>query len=1491
MKTLALFVLTIALAAPASAQTFARRRVPAGEVTGLEMGIEGSLEAVPGGRVRWFITLYEVLRRQDLRPAARATVRVTSSHAPGAPVAEAQTDAEGRAHIELALPDDLEAGPHLILEAVSPRNVRRVFEVDLILGPRYEPELYVDRDVMPGEGSIAAFGRVIDRARDVPVPNHEVRVEASSNGAPQIVRTDVNGVFSTVLAIRAPGPTFAVRAHTEDGNAEVDVRVDSFTPRQLIIGARPERPIAAPNDTIWVDVLVQTPDGVPVSNADLAWAQEDRLEPAEDRHVARTDREGRARIAWVMPRWIDAPWVDHVWLLRAVDPARGAERIHVRVRVARQAAFATFAIEGGALVPGLEGRVHVRVVGADGLPIAGRALTLEVPRMGGALQATTDADGLATFSGTVRAPIAGERCGGPTAAAADLVIGEVTEQLCLDVDPDSTLVVRSASIAQSTNVEVEVLRHAAVARAPVVVTALIDRDGWRPVAQARIAPGSSTVALDLPPDAAGEVWLRARPILDGGRQVRGGGTVIWAGPVPSALPIQANAEGARAGTEGTLALFALEPAHADALAAAIRAHSGEVAAAIDSGAANPDALAFVLASRVPDDEAVSAAMRDGELVVLPLPEEPTRHGLLRDPWRTRARFVRGRVGRLMHAVEQYVSEHVPGDLDGVAVRAGNGYRFNTEILDGAIPNAGLGGEGAAALDGEPLDIDALRAMDAAFTYDNVARRITRARLWRVYRMLQAFVHDRQLDRPWARRGDPALFLVALLEADEVDFGDEEPTREGLFDAWGRPFAIVRGASRFTLLDPVPGYHVASAGPDGRFGNGDDVSDPFARVLPSGGLYAEAVGEDALLARVNGVALGRATVSSLGEVFEIGEPSSIDDEGPSARGNAPPPVAPQDIEAIPFPAHPDPIGEVGPAAPRVWTMPRERRRYSAIAVRFTPDAPPSIARSELVAGSPFAVRASWPSVLRPGDVLSVPIALVRLGEGAAPEVRIDVEGDAVRVERLGERAQLTALEPGVATVRIAAVLDGRASWSEEARVRVVPDGQLRARHAGALMSDGSLSAAAPDRAWRARVVITAPRAFDRDPMFAELRDEHPAIFAWASAMRGETIDAELLAELTRRASGLSALEAACAVVAWASAGAEDVPLDATASALPNRLPEPLGDRAALLAAMAPSAPGLPGSSSDGVSRAATLLRRDGWRAVAASADRPAVMARMAAALLLIDARDAPGLALLTRARAAIERDGEGRAWVRGDPDHPGDAWIGTLALAIAARQAGEDELADELARSAATRMYFAGRTGIEGAFWAIAASVYGAFGVDAPESVEVNGSAVPLATGVAEVPIAPSGSVAIRAALPVIARVESRFVMPVRASDAAPIRVHVEGDAGRLHDRSALELVVEATGVAIAAPVVEIALPAGASFDEDARAALGEAVIDAGDPDRAGVLRIRLAPLTEDGVHRVPLPWRWIAAGRMRGLSIAAYDAARPWVITTSEPRSWEIEDR
>src|SRR5690606_15056179 len=100
-------------------------------------------------------------------------------------------------------------------------------------------------------------------------------------------------------------------------------------------------------------------------------------------------------------------------------------------------------------------------------------------------------------------------------------------------------------------------------------------------------------------------------------------------------------------------------------------------------------------------------------------------------------------------------------------------------------------------------------------------------------------------------------------------------------------------------------------------------------------------------------------------------------------------------------------------------------------------------------------------------------------------------------------------------------------------------------------------------WRARLVVSAPRTIDSDPMLAPVREAHPALFAWAQALRGEEIDGALLAATSRRASSAAPsgdLEAACALSAWAAAGDRAL-LTTVARSLGERLDADLATRAA------------------------------------------------------------------------------------------------------------------------------------------------------------------------------------------------------------------------------------------------------------------------------------------------------------------------------------------
>jgi hypothetical protein len=234
-----------------------------------------------------------------------------------------------------------------------------------------------------------------------------------------------------------------------------------------------------------------------------------------------------------------------------------------------------------------------------------------------------------------------------------------------------------------------------------------------------------------------------------------------------------------------------------------------------------------------------------------MPEDSVQRGLLRDPWRASSRFIEGRLALLFRQVEARVESALPNDLDEITVVTNGRREFTRQVF------ATLAGEATTGLGGEPLSLADVQALDSSFGFDNTARRITRRRLFRLLVILRDLVRENGLDLPWARPGDPAEWL-SHLPGRSGAVGYLQPA--DLVDGWGRPFVLSPTTRpRYTQLQPVAGYELSSAGPDGRAGNGDDLVDPTARVLPSDGLYARAVGEDALVARLQSVELGRATV--------------------------------------------------------------------------------------------------------------------------------------------------------------------------------------------------------------------------------------------------------------------------------------------------------------------------------------------------------------------------------------------------------------------------------------------------------------------------------------------------------------------------------------------------------------------------------------------------------------------------------------------------------
>lgn len=1583
-------VLAITLLAPSAglAQTTTRRPIPAGEVTGLELGLEGATSVARGGTLRWFFTLYEVVGQDRLRPARGGRLRVLASFRPDEAIAELTTDARGRATVEVPVPAD-EYGFHLIVQASS-GPVSRDFDTSIETTDPGRVELVADRTaVQPGE-TATFVGRALTLPSGRPAAGRHVTISVTDQDGRSLepdrdVETGPSGAF--VATFTAPASVTALRcsATIDDvGSASAAVDVARRAAPRMVVRAVPRERLVAPGARVLVDVTVRRGDGRPVRGAIVRTPNVPSADARETREV-RTDASGRALLAWVAPRVVAEPVTDLTEAVSVERAGLGSARTDFAVRVAREPYLLGVSVEGGALMPGLPSRLYVRVTRSDGAAARDTPVHLESPLLG-TLDARTNDDGVAVFD---ERPVVGpglegrDRCGGTTASSLVVTMGDDLDdprsKRCVPIDPDGTVRVRPGRpvAASGAALDLELFVSARAARAPIEIALLqVDEASSRLVPVARHIveqPGATRRAsIDLPPDLAGEVLVRARPLAGPALEAaRGGTAMVWVTPgarlsasvrAGSDRDAQLSLSAPRERVEG--AVLVVPADEADALAARLRESMippfGQLLGE-DPNAQGPLVEGW-LAARTPRDEAAPTVLRDGGAVVMPAPDDPPSLGVLRDPVRARARFVRGRLALVIRTLEARLEEATPDRVGDVGVRGPGGWSFNREALNAVVGAHLLRGGAPMTLGGAPLTLEDLERIDGSVTFDAMARRVTRKRLLALLVRLRDFVRDRDLDL-WQQGNDPDPWL------DLLDSDDDETPEASLFDGWGQRMAIRRapgGRARFTFLAPLPpGFELVSAGPDGRFGTGDDVVDPFARAVPSGSAYAEAVGEDALMSRLNRVEVSQATIQAVASLFEVETYAEDAGEGATSIERwdvVLPPLAEAD-EADRFER---PWQTVTRSAARLGALAAtsshpvevddEPRWWALVAVAWTPEGWATLGRDRFRSGFPVVLTADALGRLGPDEPLLLPVVGARLPDGPQ-ELLLSVEGSgAVRAEIEGAPGAAEApvpLGPGgglEARIRVTGEQEGRGlvrvvvrdssgpgRRTLELPVEVRRPGSLRVQSAAAAVSGPTeLRVELPRDAEAARsaLVLAGPSALAADPALATWLERDPALIAWALSVSGQPIPDEVRRRLeaaTQRngtaAGETPALSTACAAVAWAAVdrtGAHWAP-SATAGAVQRQGGDDelrtLSIDASILAALSVA------TAPDDASRLATTIGsiRDALRgAVRRHRDDPALLARGAAALLLADSRDVRGQTMLALARRrlvrgfrgglAVDLSAEGEDGSRAGPTgrDGADQLAATAALAIAAHQAGDRELATELARGLAARAHVATALGGEPLFWLLAARAFGVFGLPgAGETLAVNvsqGDAPPrrieLGREAVVVPIElprPGRTAVIRVEpvgtdLPVpLATTTATYVRPARRAEGGPLRVELEGDVGYAGERAAYVATISNAGAAtVARPVLLVSLPAGAELDAASAEAMTRvegAVVGVDEPDRRGVVRIRLAPLAAGQGVRLPLALHWTAAGRRSGLALAVFPEDRSWELTVAPPRDIDVPFR
>lgn len=1371
---------------------------------GLELTLEGSLHFVAGQPLRFFATAFEI-RRGELTPAAGAQIRVIVSYQPGTHAAEVVTGSDGRAVVELHPGED--QPDFRILFDVRHAGRQRTFDVGMTRGQAPILSIRSMTERVNLGLPMVVMGRVRDvrgvgRAR-VPV---RLRFQHGTRLIQDVqVMTDAEGSYAAEFVSNVTTGAHHVVA-SFDGHA-TRARATFVAPTQAPLRLDVESPASArPGDTVPVQVSVRDAEGLPVEGALL-------VPPAPEttaQEPIRTDASGRASFTWVATTRATTVGVR----------VAGFEVVsqHIPIRVSERSFHVAARAEHGALIAGVPSEVYLHVVGVDGHARPNQEVTLRGARFT-EQSARSDAQGVARVE-VMLAPGGLDRCGGISGVAVEVVTGGEVNPLCLPVDADGALRVRAERSPSS--LAVTIARRSNLERVPVSISVYRVRDGERrlePIVQ--LVTRESEVEIPeagLQVEGSPLLEVRARLMMNA-REVRGDLVRVGAPFVES--------EG------GTVRRIAVD--HATAYARPQREPMSEAA------------FASSIAAQTPRDLAAPYVLRDGEVTSVRRPNNAAARGLLRDAHRLRARFRTGRLGLVFRAVEEYIASHGP---EGVTRRQGGQTVFTASALEAMLEDGDLGMEGRHDLGGRELRLDSLRAMAPHFRFENVARRVTRERLLHVLQYVQTFVRERELDMPFARQGSPNDWWVEM----------QSQGLDARKDGWGRPLRFQRRDSRFGGIDPVRGWELVSAGPDGRFGNADDVWDPSARVLPAGSLYARAMNEERIVRQLQGVALGNALL--------LGSPGASSETSTAGGFPLPNPLVRAGLE---------PRAELlGEGDTPSFDGPVLEYRFDGIRRTLT--------RRRSERRPPQALLTSpFPTELRRGSTLALPVSFVGERSSEGQEATIEIEAEGLDVTWQGSPsgvlsatralrgiAVLTPRAESVASVRIRLVSEGRVLTESVHEVRILPRGISRLQRAGQ-----RVSAQAP---WDVRfgvpavaqvdVLAVAPERATLDPALRALVRRRPALSTWADTLAGRRPDSEELRAL-REEPPTSALDRACALVVWSAIDSDEA--RAALASLTANLPNADENTAAMLAAVGPLAAPSATGASDAVGRWVETLRR---RLREGDSGDPRDVALQAAGLLLADPADRNGLAALQRAQTL--------------PSVRHTAFP-SLIRALARHATGEQVAFDE--RWMRRRPLHA-QVSPEAAFWHLAASVYGVFGRSSGDViVHRNGRThrLPMDEGRARFSFAAEENVELRVESEgnALVRVEARYELPETARQESPLQLELNGEPGVSQSLASFELIVRAPDGAERSEVA-INLPAAVQTRAAVRV-LGLAEGVTGVRAVAGGLRLSLGAMEEGTERRLSLPLYWVGAGE-RTMSVAAWEVSKPWQVTATQPRVMEVPE-
>ncbi len=876
------FVFVAHLAALASVSTgLSAPEDPAAR--GLDIFLHAPLEVAPGTMLPVSVLSYGFPQVTRAVPLAHADIEAGwdpetldgTSVLP--PSVKQQTDAEGRASLLVAVPEGYPKELKLLI-AVRHGGHVRTQELTVKRVEASSVELFTtDSRVVPGS-TISAWVRATQTRNHEPLAKTKVVIELMEGGVArhaQEVETDDAGM----AMLRVPIPRIDEPLWTWNLNARVARGTSATTtialsPRQETPGTptvsvemQPTTPDVLAGDAVPFVLRLRDATGQVIPNHEVRyWIGQKGLElpKATDKKaeeewlkistLATSDGAGEVHGITNAPTLVKAAGTSINLVMRTFVEGH-ALSARTSVSVGAPTSDATLTPEASAIVPGLAQSVYLHVLSGHGEGVVGEFL---VTGDGLSQKVTTDATGSAEIHWNAPLGVGAFRGVGPCASgiAAAVMIRPTHEipalaqrkepfQVCVPVDRDAEAIVRAtpplAHPGETVKVTVDRARGTAASKAALSVLASA-REASQTVS-AWVPTGKDSTTLTLPADAAMGSWTLSSVTPEAARASHTIGAHVFV--APRILPmLTVKRTGGRAAPMGKVEIEAeMTDGHGKPLV-------GTVAAVVTDAFGGGHVVIDSLDTRLRLCRSLGArdqcdALLEGDAKVDPRRRDlfaslpASFQGPLNDPGSHASKDLDKAFGEVLRSLEGAVFESTqsPEKLMDVRRRENGRWVWNPELftlVTDAITDP------PRTPGGEPLALADLVAVDPQVTFDNVARRITRLKLFRVLAAVRNYRREKQLDPDEPVWKDPNALLRRV-------FREHGLEASLLLDPWGGTIQFSKtNAAPVPFLSVVRGYDLRAPGPDGLIGTADDVRDPFERVVRSGTPYAAAVQEDRIV---------------------------------------------------------------------------------------------------------------------------------------------------------------------------------------------------------------------------------------------------------------------------------------------------------------------------------------------------------------------------------------------------------------------------------------------------------------------------------------------------------------------------------------------------------------------------------------------------------------------------------------------------------------------